>query len=100
MVSLLPPKGRASGDTGKLDELARNGVVRRGAAGLTLRPERVVRTGIPAFDRILPGGGLPAGHVTELTGPSSSGKLSVAVRALVATLAAGERAAFVDTSYT
>ncbi len=99
VFSLLPRKGLPE-DRAKLDELARRGVVRRGAGGVTVRPERVVPTGVGMLDAVLPGGGLPGGYVTELAGPPSCGKLGLAVRALAAALAEGDRAAFVDTSHT
>jgi protein ImuA len=82
----------------RVDELARAGLVRRGAGGLATRVGRVVPTGIAAVDAILPGGGVPCGCVTEVAGPPSCGKLAVATRVLVGVLAAGERAALVDTT--
>lgn len=79
-----------------LADLARAGAVGRGADGLAARSTRVVATGIEALDAALPGGGLPCGHVTELAGPASCGKLGLAARILARALAAGERAALVD----
>lgn len=82
-------------ETAALDELARSGLVRRGALA---RVEQVVPTGIAALDGLLPGGGLPCGSVTEMAGPASCGKLALAARALAGVLASGERAALVDTA--
>ena len=86
-------------NTGRgIADLQRSGAVRRGAAGLGARADGVVATAIAPFDLLLPGGGLPCGHVTELAGPASCGKLGLAARALAGALAAGERAALVDAS--
>jgi hypothetical protein len=52
--------------------------------------------GLPGLDAILPGGGVPCGHVTELAGPPSCGKLSIATCLLVSVLGGGGRGAFVD----
>jgi RecA/RadA recombinase len=58
--------------------------------------DRAVPTGIPALDAILPGGGMPCGHLTELAGPPSCGKLGIGTCLLTAALGAGGRAALVD----
>jgi len=52
-------------------------------------------TGIAALDALL-GGGFPRGRVTEITGPLSSGRTSLALALLAATTRAGEIAAVVD----
>jgi RecA/RadA recombinase len=81
-----------------LSRLAREGAIRRGAAGVGARADAVVATGIEAIDGALEGGGLPCGYICELTGPPSCGKLGLAARALARALGAGERAALVDGS--
>jgi hypothetical protein len=52
-------------------------------------------TGIAAVDALL-GGGFPRGRVTEITGPLSSGRTSLALALLAAATRAGEIAAVVD----
>lgn len=52
-------------------------------------------TGIAALDALL-GGGFPRGRVTEITGPLSSGRTSLALALLAAATRAGEIAAVVD----
>jgi len=52
-------------------------------------------TGLAALDRLL-GGGLPGGGLSEIAGPASSGRTSLALALLTTTTRAGEAAAFVD----
>jgi hypothetical protein len=77
-----------------MESLTRSGLVRKGVS--QLRIPDVVPTRIPGVDGLLPGGGLPCGYMTELSGGASSGKLTIATRALAAVLRDGERAALVD----
>lgn len=71
-------------------------------SALTPRP-RTVReqspTGIPEIDALLEGG-LPLGAITELVGPPSSGRTTLAQAALAAITAAGKAVAWVDASDT
>lgn len=68
------------------------------AAPLTQRAERSVATGIPALDRILPGGGLPRG---TLTAWHSQGGAAAILRAACRTIsAAGARAVWIDAAGT
>lgn len=60
-------------------------------------PDRYAPTGNPDLDAAL-GGGLRRGHLSEVTGPASSGRTTVAMRALAAATARGEVAAIVDVS--
>lgn len=62
----------------------------------TLLPT-VYPTGIRALDEQLPGGGLPAGELTELYGPESSGKSAVALKLLKTAQAQGALVAWVAT---
>lgn len=57
-------------------------------------------TGIAALDRILPGGGIPAGRITELLAPPGLGKTTIARSLVAATLTAGRCAAWVDATRT
>lgn len=64
------------------------------AAPITQRTAVPVATGIPPLDRILPGGGLPRGKLSVW---APHGAASAILRAAChATLAAGERAAWID----
>ncbi len=53
-------------------------------------------TGLPRLDAATGFGGLPCGKLTELTGESSSGKLTLALRALTAAIHGGGVAAYID----
>lgn len=53
-------------------------------------------TGVSQLDRVLHGG-FPHGHLSEIAGPQSSGRLTVALQAMAGATARGELAAFVDT---
>ena len=55
-----------------------------------------LETGLPELDRATGFGGIPRGKLTEFTGPSSSGKLTLALRALAAAVAEGGVAACID----
>jgi recombination protein RecA len=81
-----------SPDVPELFELPAN--VRRGLAPRSLDETRLV-TGEPDLDRVL-GGGLARGELTEVFGPVSSGRTSIAYRALAAATRRGEIAALVD----
>lgn len=88
-ASLMPVDDRP------LADLRRSGVVRAGADPLPV-PETVA-AGDPLLAAFLPGGGFPCGHITEVRGTPSSGRLSVAVRAIIRALALGQRPALVTT---
>ena len=55
----------------------------------------LVPTGVPALDARLDGG-LPRGHISEIVGPRSSGRLAIAVSALAGATWRGETVALVD----
>ncbi|MBM7116006.1 recombinase RecA [Archangium primigenium] len=57
-----------------------------------------LRTGVEAFDALLPGGGLPLGQVVELWGERASGRTSLALRAVAAAHREGRLCAYVDGS--
>jgi recombination protein RecA len=60
-------------------------------------PERLApMAGCPDLDAAL-GGGLRRGHLSEITGPASSGGTRIAVAAMTAAAARGEAVALVDT---
>lgn len=60
-----------------------------------VRGEPPIPTGLDDLDAAL-GGGLPRGELSEIVGPRSSGRTSVALSVLAAAVAAGEVAALVD----
>ena len=60
-------------------------------------PERLAPVGDPHLDRAL-GGGLRRGHLSEIVGAASSGRTSLAVRALAAATGRGEAVAIADAS--
>jgi hypothetical protein len=57
----------------------------------------VAPSGVPALDALLQGG-LPLGAITEMTGPESSGRTSVALSYLAGLTRAGRVCAWIDTS--
>src|SRR3954465_3041451 len=59
-------------------------------------PERLAPTGQAELDHAL-GGGLRRGQVSEITGAASSGRSTVAVRAMAAAADRGEAVALIDT---
>ena len=58
-------------------------------------PRWLVPTGIAELDSRLDGG-FPRGHLSELIGPRSSGRLAIAVSTLAAATARGEAVALID----
>ena len=59
-------------------------------------PESVAPTGVPRLDAAL-GGGLRRGHLSEITGARSTGRISLLCRIFAAAAARGEIVALVDT---
>lgn len=55
-----------------------------------------LRTGLPPFDALFPGGGLPLGSAVELWGEAASGRLHLALRVVAAAHREGRLAAYVD----
>jgi recombination protein RecA len=53
-------------------------------------------SGFPALDAALGIGGLPRGRLTELLGAATSGKTTIALHALAAAQARGERVGYLD----
>lgn len=76
------------------EALARLGPqVRRGS--LPPEPTRRRPSGIPDLDRLL-GGGFPCGRLSEIAGPPSSGRTSLALSLLASSVRPGGIAAWVD----
>ena len=59
----------------------------------------VISTGSVALDEALGIGGLPRGRIIELFGPESSGKTSLALRAVAIAQQTGDTAAFIDAEH-
>ncbi len=57
-------------------------------------------TGVPALDAALPGGGLPRGRLTEITGTPGSGLTTFARQLVASTLRAGWWVAYIDAART
>lgn len=78
-----------------LDRLLRDfdPALRRGTGIAT--PAAAQATGLDAVDRLL-GGGFPRGHLSEISGPTSAGRTSLALVLLECATRSGELAAVVD----
>lgn len=59
-----------------------------------------IPTGFPELDRTLGIGGLPRGRITELLGPLTSGKATLAAKVVAQAQIAGQQAAWVDLNWT
>ena len=66
------------------------------ASSQPLSVDRVAETGLASLDASL-GGGLPRGHLSEIVGPRSSGRMSVLCAVLAAATTRGEVVALIDT---
>jgi RecA/RadA recombinase len=69
--------------------------IERGSHALGRQAGPRLATGIPGLDGLI-GGGVPAGRLTEITGPVSSGRTSVALALLARVTRDGEVAAWID----
>jgi hypothetical protein len=91
-----PPVELALASGAKLDPRLLQTLHRPGRSLPGERQGESIATGIEALDRILPDGGLPRGHVTQMTGARGSGRTSFTVGLIAQLAARGERAALVD----
>jgi recombination protein RecA len=62
-------------------------------------PVNVISTGSISLDAALGVGGIPRGRVTEVFGPESSGKTTLALQVIAQAHAAGGSAAFIDAEH-
>jgi hypothetical protein len=69
--------------------------LRRGSAGLAREQPQRLATGIPQLDALLTGG-FPPGRLSEIAGPHSSGRTSVALGLITHATRRGELVAWVD----
>jgi hypothetical protein len=88
------PARRLPKDLHALEELLRDGQVRRAPALLPLAP-RAIPTGVPPLDAAL-GGGLARGQVHEIVGPPGAGGTALVRAALASATGAGENCALID----
>ena len=79
----------------QLDKLLADLRIQRGGDAATHSPPLLCSTGFPQIDRLL-GGGFPRGRLSEITGPPSSGRTSLALALLAETTRSGAFAAVVD----
>ena len=102
---MVSPPLRTRNETGSVEDLLRAlrdtlpaelaERLRTGAAPNETGALPRLATGIAAVDALL-GGGFPRGRLTEITGPLSSGRTSLALAVVAAATRAGEIAAVVD----
>lgn len=102
---MVSPPLRTRSETGSVEDLLRAlrdtlpaelaERLRTGAAPNETSALPRLATGIAAVDALL-GGGFPRGRLTEITGPLSSGRTSLALAVVAAATRAGEIAAVVD----
>lgn len=92
-----PPAARCAGapPEAAVARLLRELGSRLSRGALPAEPRACLPTGLPAIDRLL-GGGFPRGRLSEIAGPFSSGRTSVALALLAHATAAEEVCAFVD----
>ena len=88
------PARRLPKDLHALEELLRDGQVRRAPALLPLAP-RAIPTGVPPLDAAL-GGGLARGQLHEIIGPSGAGGTALVRAALASATQGGENCALID----
>jgi hypothetical protein len=86
-------------EAAKLEKAGTVELLRERIRRLQAEPRRsgsVLRTGVSAFDALLPGGGLPLGQGLELWGEAASGRTSLALRAVASAHREGRLCAWVD----
>ena len=78
-------------------QFGKGSVLRLGSSNVV--PVSVISTGSISIDSALGVGGLPRGRVTEVFGPESSGKTTIALQVIAEAQKAGGMAAFVDAEH-
>jgi recombination protein RecA len=79
-------------------QFGKGSIVRLGSREALL-PIAVISTGSISFDAALGVGGVPRGRVTEIFGPESSGKTTIALQVIAEAQRQGGMAAFVDAEH-
>src|SRR3954465_3207077 len=93
-IPVTLPARRLPKDPQALEELLRDGQVRR-APALSPKAPRPLSTGSPALDAAL-GGGLARGQLHEIVGPPGAGGTALIRASLAAATQAGENCALID----
>src|SRR5258707_13828694 len=78
-------------------QVGKGSIVRLGSSNVV--PVSVISTGSISIDSALGVGGLPRGRVTEVFGPESSGKTTIALQVIAEAQRAGGSAAFIDAEH-
>jgi RecA/RadA recombinase len=79
-------------------QFGKGAVMKLGAAG-ALEETSVISTGALSVDLALGVGGLPRGRITEIYGPESSGKTTLALHVIAEAQRQGGYAAFIDAEH-
>ncbi len=93
-------RSRALGVTlGQIEKQFGKGSILRLGSKDTIVPVAVISSGSISLDYALGAGGFPRGRVTEIFGPESSGKTTVALQVIAEAQRAGGMAAFIDVEH-
>jgi recombination protein RecA len=84
---------------GQIEKQFGKGAIMRLGQRNTISPVEAISTGAISIDYALGVGGLPRGRVTEIFGPESSGKTTLALQVIAEAQKAGGLAAFVDAEH-
>ncbi|MCC7034524.1 MAG: recombinase RecA [Acidobacteria bacterium] len=84
---------------GQIEKQFGKGAIMRLGQRNTISPVEAISTGAISIDYALGIGGLPRGRVTEIFGPESSGKTTLALQVIAEAQKAGGLAAFVDAEH-
>jgi recombination protein RecA len=84
---------------GQIEKQFGKGSIMRLGARNAISPTESISTGSISIDYALGIGGLPRGRVTEIFGPESSGKTTLALQVIAEAQKAGGMAAFVDAEH-
>src|SRR5262245_39469819 len=82
-----------------LDRHFGQGAIRRLGQACALDEISVIPPGALSFDAALGIGGIPRGRVTEIFGPESSGKTTLALHVIAESQRLGGTAAFIDAEH-
>ena len=75
------------------------GAIMKMGEGPVVRDVKIIPTGCLSLDYALGTGGIPRGRITEIYGPESSGKTTVALHVVAEAQKAGLTAAFIDAEH-
>jgi len=84
---------------GQIEKQFGKGAIMRLGQRNSISPVEAISTGAISIDYALGVGGLPRGRVTEIFGPESSGKTTLALQVIAEAQKAGGLAAFVDAEH-